>query len=439
MADIMRKTAFEVLSEVEEGAYLNLALKKHLRSIPELQMRRQITAIVSSAIEQICFIDYIIDSFTPGKRIHRSIRNILRLGAAQLLFLDGIAPHAAVNETVKLTSLVKKPQLRGFVNAVLRRIEKEGRSVPLPDKNTQLSRYLSIKYSYPVWIVEYYLSIYGAEKTEALLSYRKSDAETCVRPNRTKISRSSFERELEKTSTIYRQGQWMSDAYYIKGLTNLEENPLYQKGLFTVQAEASMLTVLAADIDASCAVLDVCAAPGGKTAFAAQWKPRALCARELHPHRAALMQRHFDLLGIRAQVQVADATKPDPAIAGTFDRVLVDAPCSALGLLYRKPDVKWHKKEEDISALMQTQRMILEAASGAVAPGGYLLYSTCTVSRRENEDQIAAFISRHPEFTLAPLTKIPEQLAKQQGTYGLQLLPYRDGIDGFFIAKLKRG
>lgn len=431
-----RKTALTVLTEVEEGAFLNLSLKGHLRGLGE-QDRRFVSALCFTTLENQRRIDYVISQFTQGKRIHRLIQNILRLGVCQLMFFESVPESAAVNESVKLAQQSPKRQLKGFVNGVLRSVARNLGSVAYPDREREPERYLAVFYSYPDWLAEKYIRDYGLEFAEAMMAYRKTEASTCVRPNRLKIAPRDLEASLEAAGLSFLRGKYCEDAYYVKNISAVDHMRQYQKGLLTVQGEASMLVVLAADIQRGMSVLDVCAAPGGKSAYAAERRPGRLVAQDIYPHRVELMKENFARLGVEAETSVADASIPVPAFYGQFDRVIVDAPCSALGLLYRKPDIKAAKEREDLAALQRMQRDILETASRYVKKGGRLVYSTCTIDRDENDAVVDDFLALHGDFQAGDLGEVlPKSLPAAGGR--IQLFPHIHGIDGFFIAALER-
>ncbi len=432
-----RQVALEIISDVLGGGYLNLTLKKRLRGIPE-QNKRFITALCFTTIENLYRIDYIIDHFTSGKRIHRIIRNILRIGVCQIMFFESVPESAAVNESVKLTEKAGKRQLKGFVNAVLRNIAQNAGSIEYPSREKDPVKYLSIFYSYPEALVRLFIDQYGENFTSELLACKKTGSDTCVRINRMKSTPPEVKNSLVSEGHRFKSGKYMKDALYVEHISSVEEMPLFKKGKIAVQSESSMLVVDAAGIEKGDTVLDVCAAPGGKTAYAAQFGSKTIVATDLHPHRVELMRQNLDRLGVKAAVtEVADATVPNPEFYECFDKVIVDAPCSALGIMYRKPDIKYAKT--DIEGLYAVQRDILETCSRYVKKGGRLVYSTCSVNKCENSDIVTQFLSDNRMFREAELHPyMPESLAPRCSRGQLQLFPHIDGIDGFFIAALER-
>lgn len=428
-----RQAALEIVSNVlKDKSYLNLECKRVLSADWSVEDKRFITALASTTIENLFRIDYVLGQFITAKRVHAVIMNILRLGACQLLFFESVPVSAAVNESVKLAEKSGKGQLKGFVNAVLRNLSKNFGKLQYPDRDEDPAEYFHVFYSYPKWLCEKYIRDYGEEQAEQMMSYTGDRSLTCVRLNRLKA---------DKAPGDYLPGLYCGDAYYIKGMTAAEQMPLFREGAVTVQGEASQVTVCAAGINLHDAVLDACAAPGGKSAYAA-WFAREgkIVSMELHEHRAELMRRNFERMGVdNAEIRVADAAVPVPEYREAFDVVLVDAPCSALGLLYRKPDIKVFKREEDLAPLAALQQSILETCAAYVKPGGTLLYSTCTINRGENEENIRLFLEKHGEFEQEPLSAfLPGDLKERTDDGMLQLFPHIDSIDGFFIARLKR-
>lgn len=434
-----RKLALQIIEEVEDGGYLNLVLKKRLKEADERD-RRFVSALCFTLIENRIKIDYIIDLFTDNKRIHKLIRNILRIGVCQIIFFDSVPDSAAVNECVKLAENSPKRQLKGFVNGVLRKISREKENIAFPKKDDDAAKYFSIMYSYPEWLCKKYIIDYGEDFTEAMLSYKKEGADTCVRPNLLKVeSAEKIARKLIGAAFKVSKGKYVEDAVYIKNITAVDELGMYKRGELTVQQEASMLVVNCADVKEGMSVMDICAAPGGKSALVYEKKPAKLVTMELHEHRAELMRKNFTRLGVEADICVSDARVPKPEFYNSFDRVMVDAPCSALGLLYRKPDIKLNKQPEELRELCSIERDIIETASRYVKKGGKLIYSTCTIDRMENDGVVDSFLACHKEFTEADIQKVlPEQLKNRADGGKIQLFPHIDGIDGFFICIMEK-
>ncbi len=434
-----RKLALQIIEEVEDGGYLNLVLKKKLAGMEDRD-RRFVSALCFTLLENRIRIDYIIDTFTENKRIHKLIRNILRIGICQIVFFDSVPDSAAVNECVKLTENSPKRQLKGFVNGVLRKISREKDNIDYPSREEDAARYFSVIYSYPEWICKKYIADYGEDFAEAMLSYKKEGADTCVRPNLLKTeSAEKLARKLIGAAFKVSKGKYMDDAIYIKNITAVDELGLYKRGEMTVQQESSMLVVQCADIKEGMSVIDVCAAPGGKSALAFEKRPERMVSMELHEHRAEVMQKNFQRLGVTSQICVGDARSPIPEFYSAFDRVMVDAPCSALGLLYRKPDIKLNKQEVELKELSAVEREILETASRYVKKGGRLIYSTCTIDKLENDGVVDSFLTDHQEFEEIDIKKLLPRGLKDKANKGrLQLFPHVDGIDGFFICVMEK-
>ncbi len=355
------------------------------------------------------------------------------------MFFESVPTSAAVNESVKLVAASKKRQLKGFVNAVLRNVAAHLGEVDYPKREEDPAGFLSVMYSYPRWIAKMYIRDYGFDFAWDMLSYRKSGAYTSVRVNRLKTDKKTLEHKLEGRGLKFIAGRYDEDCLYIKNISAIDELDLYQKGQLAVQAEASMLVCRAAQAGPEKSILDACAAPGGKTAYLAEKSPAFLEAWDLHEHRVDLMRENFARLGVEAKVVKKDASLYDELYCRKFDIVLVDAPCSALGLLYRKPDIKFAKTDDDLVQIEENQRKILAVCAEYVRPGGRLIYSTCTINRKENEQQIARFLHENADFEAARLADdLPEQLMRRAEEGYVQLFPHLDGIDGFFIAAMRR-
>jgi 16S rRNA (cytosine967-C5)-methyltransferase len=428
-----RKAALIILSDVaDNGSFLNLSLKKYLPEIKEAENRRFAAALASTAVQNMIRIDYILGRFVQSKRVHKIIRNILRLGVCQLMFFESVPVSAAVNESVKLAAAFGKTDLKGFVNGVLRNISKNLGSVEYPDRDGQSADFLSVFYSYPKWLCEKYLTAYGFDFTQNMLSYNADTALTCVR-----ISKDAL--QSIGTGDSFLPGRYFEDARYLRNAPSIERMPLFISGAITPQGESSMLCVRAAGISPEDDILDVCAAPGGKAAYASVLCKR-LTAMDIHPHRVELIRKTFGRLHVQnAQTLAGDGTVFNPEFNEKFDVVMIDAPCSALGLLYRKPDIKIHKKAEDIPQLIALQRALMQNCAKYVKPDGKLLYTTCTVNPDENGENVTWFLKNNADFILDDFSSdIPQELAGRIRDGTLQLFWHIDGIDGFFIARMRK-
>lgn len=426
-----RQAALGVLGQVlSKGAYLNLALKE-VHGLSD-QDQSFVTALVTTTLEHLHTIDYVLSQATNLDRTSARVRNILRLGACQILYMNSIPASAAVNESVTLVRKVA-PGLRGFVNGVLRNVARREKEIQLPDAETDFIEYLRVVYSYPKWICEMFVDQLGRKDAEALLAYTGTRGQTGMRRTA---------RADGKTYPGAVPGIYLDDAVYVPHAKNLAKDPLLQSGMYTVQSESSMLCVRALGLSEDAKILDLCAAPGGKSAYAAQIASSGhVTACDVHAHRCRLIEQTAERLGVGNITTVEwDATKRNDAWEGVFDAVLVDAPCSALGLMYRKPDIRYSRKKEDLTALRQTQEQILDCARHYVRDGGTLVYSTCTIDQIENQDVTRWFLDRNPEFQSDDLAKyLPGPFAERAVSGQIQLFPPHDDLDGFYISRMRKG
>jgi len=419
-----RRQALDALCDItDRGAYANLRVKQLTSSLPEREAKLA-AALVYHTLDHLLTIDYYLSHFARGAQ-KPVIRGILRLGVCELLYLSTPA-HAAVSESVSLTREVGKPALAGFVNAVLRGIDRSRDALP-PFPEEPVAR-LSVQYSYPEWIVREWADRFGEAQAEALLSRPASPVEVRAQ---FPFAREELQAALPVPSAANR---WDENSLSLSGGFDIAAHPLFIEGRFTVMGESAMLACRALGDMAGKRVLDACAAPGGKSAYLAHLAKNDihLTCFELHAHRKALLDRTLARLRVSAETLEKDASVFDPAFERAFDGVLVDAPCSGLGLLGDKPDIRYSKSEADVLTLVGIQRGILETCARYVRPGGVLVYATCTISRRENEEQVEAFLRAHGEFA-------PERMPIPIENDGqIQLLPHVHGTDGFYIARMRR-
>ncbi len=413
-----RYAALAILRQVtENGAYCNLELKKWRNSVGEERFGF-LSALCYGALEHLMEIDTILTEYC-----HRdprpAVKCILRLGVCELLYMS-TPVHAVVSEYVSLCREVGKSGLTGFVNAVLRKISREksaGSPDPLPHETDNC----------PEWILRMWESYLGKEETLRLLSAGKTG--TTVRaqhPWTTEMLRSSL-------PVPSRQGNLDPNALILSRGFDYSQFIPFSEGHMAIQGEGAMMVCRALGDCTDRSVLDACAAPGGKSAYLASlFKNRlSLTCWELHDHRIELMKKTFRRLHVEADVSKQDACTPVPGMTERFDAVLLDVPCSGLGLFHEKPDIRYSKSPEDIATLTVLQKAILDTCSGYVKKGGILVYATCTISPEENEGRIRSFLANHTDFLPDPLPFDPDH-------YMTRFLPHLHGTDGFFVARLKR-
>ncbi len=440
-----RQIALEVIYQVnEEGAYANIALDQALLAcqLNDSRDKGLVTELTYGSIKNRGHLDYILDQFAKVKttKMDKMVRNILRLALYQMLYLERIPTSAAVNEAV---NLAKKNANRGsekFVNGILRNIDRNREKIVYPQKKRQPVQYFSVMYSFPQWMVEQWYKNYGAAQTEALCRYFNEPQPLWIRANTLKISPKELERRLLERGYQVTASHVIEEGLCLSGEFNLHQLDLFQDGYFIVQDLSSMHVAHAAAPQKGQRVLDVCSAPGGKTTHLAQLMDNTgeIVACDIHAHRLQLIEENAARLGITNIItQLADGRHLGEVLTGTFDVVLVDAPCSGLGVLGRRADARWSKRRSDIKLLAQLQQEILQQAAALTKAGGTLVYSTCTMTAEENQQVIDSFLADHSEFILdTQLTQCWGETEYQAGM--VQFLPFRDHMDGFFIAKLKR-
>lgn len=442
-----REAALKVLVDTEEkGAYSNIALNKLLNGADLNPMDKGlVTELVYGTLKNKTLIDYYIASFSKVKlkKISFWILNILRIGIYQLLYSDKIPVSAACNESVKLAKKYGHSASSGFVNAILRNIARAGQDIKLPDRDKDIELYLSVKYSHPKWMVELFLKEHGAEFTEQLLLANNEVPKLSVRTNTLKVNRNSVIDILKNEGARAEASTISSLGVVVEGLASPANSKAFEKGFFQVQDESSMLVASVLSPKKGDFVIDVCSAPGGKTTHIAQLMNNEgrILAFDIHPHKLELVQENAQRLGIN----IIETCKQDASIKLTdyvekADCVLVDAPCSGLGIIRRKPDIKWTRTLEDIESLKKIQRDILRVCSSYVKPQGTLVYSTCTILKDENDNTINDFLSQNQDFCIENIEAyLEEPLKKYVDTRGyLQLYPNVQGTDGFFICRMKR-
>ncbi len=445
--DVARETALRVLKEVNhDGKYSNISLKHHLRKANLSDRDAAFVAqLVYGTLERQITIDWVLNKFCNLKRANPWAMNILRMGCYQIMYMDRVPDFAVCDESVKLCKKYCNKALAGFVNGVLRNIVRNKDGISFPTKEDDPVLNLSLTYSYPMWLVKKWTDDYGIELAEAMVMPPVGDGDyVTIRVNTNRITKDELKERLMQQGIECADGLYIKDeALRLRNAGDIENNPLYAQGLFTVQGESSVLVVRVLDPQKGQLVIDACSAPGGKATHMAELMGNQgrILAWDVHPQRVELISFNAARLGAAiVEPRQQDAREFQPTLEGQADRVLIDAPCSGWGVIHKKPDIKNNIKREDLDELYDLQRHILSTCSRYVKPGGILVYSTCTMNVDENQRVIEKFLERNPYFILDDFTYLlPEGLKDSVIRPGMiQLIPSRDGIDGFFIARLKR-
>lgn len=438
-----RRLALDILQDIHANeAFAGLAVRERLAASPLKPVdKRLATSIVYGTLENQIRIDYVLDKLMDRPTHEPVQRDILRLSAYQILFLDRVPDSAAVNEGVNIAKAMGMEGAAGFLNAVLRNLCRGKETIEWPKREEDLAHYLHIMGSMPLWIVERLVAEYGEEEAERIILYREEEHPVVVRPNLLRISDDEFEALLSQKAWSSRRGL-APHAFLITGASEIAMDRDYVGGRFSIQGQSSMLAAEAVQAKPGMKILDACAAPGGKSAYLCEMMQNTgrVFAWELHEKRAMLLESTKRRLGLESlRVTVRDATEPKPDLDATLDAVLLDAPCSGLGVMVQKPDLKYRVQESDIAPIVETQRKLLDALCRYVKPGGVLVYSTCSILPEENMRQIEGFLRDHAEYGVEPLPlTFPEELRARETPLGLQLLGSRDGVEGFYIVRLRR-
>jgi 16S rRNA (cytosine967-C5)-methyltransferase len=435
-----RDTALDVLMSVHKAnAWSDGGLKRAIaRNRLDSRDAALTTRLCYGVLQNRMLLDYYIGCYCTQRpeKLEPVILNILRLGGYQILFMDKIPNSAAVNESVEMTKRNGRPKAAGMVNAVLRKFVihwLDMPAIPTTDRATGLS----IRYSHPKWLVQRLLTLLPEVEAEAYLRLDNEPVPTAIQTNTLHITPEELAKELKSEQVTFEAHPWLEGCFYISGTGNLENLPSFNKGHWMVQDPAAKLVALAACPKAGKRVLDVCAAPGGKT-FAvaiAQGDSGDILACDMHPHKLQLIDKSAQRLQITSvRSALADGREKHAAWVGKADLVLADVPCSGLGIIRKKPDIRY-KNEKEIAALPAIQHAILSNSSSYVRPGGLLVYSTCTVLPEENEQVTDAFLKEHPEFHREPF-ELPSPIGGTDGQ--ITLWPQRFGTDGFYICCMRR-
>ncbi len=424
-----------------QGGWSDGALKKQLAAA-ELSGRDAAlaTQLCFGVLQNQMLLDFYLSKFSniPLKRMEGKVVQTLRLGAYQMLFLTRIPHSAAVNSAVTLVKThCKNPRAAGMVNGILRSMERSLQNMPVIPQGDPVA-YLSTLYSHPEWLVKEFILSLGEEETAQLLAADNSQPPTAVMVNTTRTTAEELKAMLEADHVEAEPHPWLENCLLLHRTGDLERLEAFQQGLFYVQDPASRLSVLAAGAKPGMKVLDCCAAPGGKSfaAAIAMENQGEIVSCDLHPHKKKLIQAGADRLGLTIiSPKTADGKVFRPEWENAFDLVLVDAPCSGLGVIRKKPDIRY-KDPAPLADLPAVQLDILRNAARYVKPGGTLMYSTCTLLYRENGEVVETFLAENNSYK-AEAFPLPGPVGLVQGG-SVTLWPHRHGTDGFFISKMRR-
>ena len=416
--------------------YLKAAIRKNGLDSRDAALT---TRLGYGVLQNAGLLDFYIGCYCSQQPGHLEpvVLDVLRLGAYQILFMDRVPDSAAVSESVELVKRSGKERAAGMVNAVLRKISANREHLPeIPGRNR--AEYLSVRYSHPLWLVQRCLTLLGEEEAEAFLRCNNEAVATAIQWNPLRGTEEALQKALREAGVQICSHPWLSGCYEISKTGALTQLDAFRNGLFLVQDAAARLTALAADVRPGMTVLDLCAAPGGKSfALAMAMQNRGtIRSFDLHKSKIRLIQESAARLGITCiQAQSADGKVFQPELKKTADVVLCDVPCSGLGIIRKKPDIRL-KREEELKQLPQVQFSILANAARYVKPGGTLVYSTCTVLPEENERVVDRFLRTEPAFDRKPFVLPAPIGAAADGQ--ITLWPQRQGTDGFYICTLRR-
>jgi len=435
-----RDTALEVLMQVAKAnAWSDGSLKRTIaKNGLDSRDAALATRISYGVIQNKMLLDYYIDVWCSQRADHLEpvILNILRIGAYQILFMDKIPHRAAVNEAVEMTKRWGRPRASAMVNAILRKFVTNWMDMPaLPQGTT--ADYLSIRYSHPKWLVKQLLDILGPEETEQYLKMNNETVPTTIQINPLRVTAEALEKELVAAGVTVQKHPWQEGCFEIVGTGDIEGLKAFQEGHFTVQdAAARLVSTVAAPVGNE-RVMDVCSAPGGKSfALAMDMGDKGdILSCDVHPHKLKLIENGASRLGLKSiRTALADGSENHAAWVEQADLVVADVPCSGLGIIRKKPDIRY-KNPKELAKLPAIQKAILDNASTYVCHGGILVYSTCTVLPEENELLVERFLQEHADFEMTPFT-LPQPIGATEGQ--LTLWPQRYGTDGFYICRLHR-
>jgi len=437
----VRGLAIKILNRIDRtDAYLERMLDNEMKSV-ELKGpdKALLYEIVHGVVRWQGRLDWVLNGFYKGtfSKAIPNLKNALRVALYQIMFLDRVPDYAAVNEVVEFVKRLQGQKPADLVNAVLRNIIRSKNSIRYPDPEEDLIGYLSAYYSHPSWMVKRYIERFGREDAENLLFTNNEKPYLTLRINALKTKPDEFKTLMDAVNLKYSAGRFLNEFFKLQNLTNITAWEYYTKGYFNIQDESAGLACRLLDVQEGMRILDMCAAPGGKTAYiAALIHSRGeIVALDRFESRLKLLSKNMERLDLDCvRPVVADALEYKNL---PFDRVLADVPCSGTGTLSKKPDIKWRKDIFDIRNLTQSQYLLLTKAAEMVKPGGVVVYSTCSIEPEENFEIVKKFLVNNSNFNLESAKgKFPDEIIEENGC--IQTLPHKHKMDGAFAAKLVR-
>ncbi len=435
-----RQTAFEALLKIhKDSAFSNLAVDSVLKDNPGLDDRDKafVTNVIYGTLDRLMLIDYNLSLYLnqPLKKLKPELHTILRMGAYQILFMDKVPSHAAVSESVALAKVNKSAFAASVVNAVLRRVAENGLRYPETDENS--TEYLSIKYSCPEWLIEMWTQAYGFDNALALAEKAMDVPPLTVRVNNLKTNAEDLTWKLAEEGVISEKVPGDDSTLILKNAGSVEALNAYREGYFHAQDKASQLCCEALAPVVGDTIFDMCASPGGKTFTIAEimGNTGTIKAFDIYQSRVDLIRKGAETLGITNVIATLSDSSLYNENFGTADRILCDVPCSGLGIIRRKPEIRY-KNAPDIANLPEIQYSIINNASRYLKSAGRLVYSTCTLNPAENEDVCDRFLQNHPDFSAVSF--LPHISRHRPDYKYLTLMPHIHGTDGFFIAVFEK-
>ena len=427
-----RGLALTILGEIfQDGAFSNIALKKGLGKANLSEVDKSlVTEIVYGTVSRKLTLEWYLSHFVADRdQIDPWIYHLLLMSLYQFVYLEKIPPHAVVHEAVELAKQLKKGSEK-YVNALLRKMLREG--LPSIDQIKRVNKRLSIRYSLPVWLVKKLLDEYGETRAIAIF-------ESLYVRNKASVRVVDLDQKEEIKERLQASDSLLASTALVKENGYVAGSDYFKQGKLTIQDETSQLVAPALEIQASDQVLDACAAPGGKTVHMASYLiDGKITALDLYNHKLLLIQENANRLGVADKIETKqlDARKVSETFGpDAFDKVLVDAPCSGIGLIRRKPDIKYNKDNADFASLQAVQLEILDSVCQSVRKDGIIVYSTCTIISEENTEVVQQFLATHPNFELVPLDHERNEILKEGC---ILITPELYGSDGFFISRFRR-